>query len=330
MKVEKYKYYQVATLNMSKVLDDIQELQVCRTYLYGNSMTQIAEFFGVNRSNISRILHQHSVVIRSPKALTEIQELNLCKAYLEGEGPGPLSKRYKINYKTVYYVLRRHHVEFHRPRRHVDEHFFKDVNTPVKSYWIGFLVADGYIFNHTELSLGLGGVDEKHLCKFRDVLHTDYAIKLYAVGKYTKACLRISNRVFVNQLEKVFNRDKVMRLPKSLLNHFVRGVFDGDGSVSIYKPSTRYNLHLAVSLLGKKTFLLDLLALLPSKKSPKLQSCSCPEAAVYAMTFYSHTALELLNWLYKDSTEDTRLARKYDRYLQALGMVRDGKLSGFS
>ena len=56
-----------------------------------------------------------------------------------------------------------------------NESFFSNINTEEKAYWLGFLAADGNIYNH-KISLGLKEEDESHLQKFKLALGVSYPI----------------------------------------------------------------------------------------------------------------------------------------------------------
>jgi len=315
-----------------RALNNNQELQLCEMFSSHKSMFYIANFFSVSRTTVRNILKRHEVYVcrRRLKPLTPQQELDLCETYLNQKGLSRLSERYGVGWWVVVKVLKQHGVPLRNRKKFVDESFFKNINTPVKAYWLGFLTADGYTNGTSTFLLNLSSVDEKHVFEFRNALNSDCTISRYIRNKRSYIYLCISNGVFVSHLKKFLNRDKVVSLSNGLLSHFGRGLIDGDGCICLYKPKDGSKCKLIVNLLAKKSFLLDLNTLLPVKTSAKLRLHSSPSANVCEMRFNGCKALALLNWLYKDSTEDTRLARKYDRYLKALGMARAGKLSGFS
>jgi intein/homing endonuclease len=69
----------------------------------------------------------------------------------------------------------------------------------------------------------------------------------------------ISNKI-VNDLisyncvpNKTFKIREIPQIPKSLYRHFIRGYFDGDGSV--HKKNTRSKKQFSFSILGQKEFI---------------------------------------------------------------------------
>lgn len=128
----------------------------------------------------------------------------------------------------------------------VDETVFNDVNEK-SSYWIGFLMADGYILdskksNVYRLGLTLHEKDKDHLLRFRSFLKSSHPIKEKVMKNHPrdeKSCsLSINSNVLCNALIKhgVTPRKSLTALadPSMESNRdFWRGVVDGDGSVEM-------------------------------------------------------------------------------------------------
>lgn len=144
-----------------------------------------------------------------------------------------------------------------------NENFFEKVDTEEKAYWLGFLYADGCVFESYNkntgnlkartLQLSLAIVDENHLLNFANTLgenlHVYYgSTKLN--GKEFKYCkVDINNRKITSDIiQKGCTPRKSLTLtfpdeiilPENLKRHFVRGYFDGDGCVHVNKKTTSY------------------------------------------------------------------------------------------
>ena len=123
---------------------------------------------------------------------------------------------------------------------HCDESFFEKINTEAKSYWLGFLMADGYN-GDSEVVINLKASDASHLVKF---LHSIKATNLVTYKQEADvASIRISSRKLCNDLtdlgciraKSLVLDFPVGKIPMRLMPHFVRGYFDGDGCVHISK-----------------------------------------------------------------------------------------------
>lgn len=118
----------------------------------------------------------------------------------------------------------------------VDEDFFERIDTPNKAYLLGFIMADGNIYR-TTLTIRLKKDDLAHLEKIKTLLHFTGPIKPDNDGK--SVSLRISSLKICQDLEALkctSNKSLTLEypeIPDYLEPHFIRGYFDGDGSISI-------------------------------------------------------------------------------------------------
>jgi hypothetical protein len=118
--------------------------------------------------------------------------------------------------------------------------FNDGVNSPEESYWLGFLVGDGTIYeNRYRVKLSLQKSDEKHLEKF---------VKFLNYGKnrihlYGSMCeVSINNKeLLINLYNLGLCQNKVHKthkglIPKRYQQDFIRGLFDADGTIHISLP----------------------------------------------------------------------------------------------
>jgi hypothetical protein len=177
---------------------------------------------------------------------------NLIKQeYLIGTSVYKLQNKYKIDRHTICKWLKADGVVLRKnpckKYQHV-ENLFDNIDNEDKAYWFGFLMADGAVSlggRHTGLSLCLSLLDESHLIKFRNLISPKnrvYHIKdRIRNGKIFSYCrLDVHSVTLAKQLTKLGcgpNKSAILRfpsksvLPQRLINHFIRGYFDGDGSV---------------------------------------------------------------------------------------------------
>jgi intein/homing endonuclease len=124
----------------------------------------------------------------------------------------------------------------------INEKIFSKIETEEQAYWLGFLYADGYVSkdsNRIELTLK----DEEHVKKFANFLNISLS-KIKEKTAMNKIYYKLSFRnvqirkdlisagcIPQKSLKIVFPNEYI--LPKNLVNHFVRGYFDGDGCLAI-------------------------------------------------------------------------------------------------
>jgi DNA-binding transcriptional regulator WhiA len=142
----------------------------------------------------------------------------------------------------------------------LNENFFDEL-TEKSSYWLGFLYADGYVRmkdgKSGELKLKLKDTDKNHIEKFLKDIECKKPIKCGVDGKSKFCSVTVYSNLLVNKLFDlgcVNNKTQKIRLPKlsePFMSHFIRGYFDGDGS--IHKIKNRPN-SFSVSICSNNEF----------------------------------------------------------------------------
>jgi len=155
-----------------------------------------------------------------------------------------------------------------------NEKFFEIINSEEKAYWLGFLYADGYIqeirrrnkIKAMQLSIGLAKKDESHLYKFlhsidSNVLVSDKKVKIKN-KEYLSSIIKVSNTKMCRDLIKLGCAPRKSltlkfptqnQVPFEYINHFIRGYFDGDGSISYSNKQIVLNF-----VSGSSKFLLEI------------------------------------------------------------------------
>lgn len=121
--------------------------------------------------------------------------------------------------------------------------YFKEIDSKDKAYFLGFIAADGCVFDRYNnrqqklLSIGIHKKDEEVLIKFLYYLKSNNPIN-YTQSKITPiVSIQIVSNELCNYLSKyniVPNKTWTyfpINIPNEFWWHFLRGFFDGDGSV---------------------------------------------------------------------------------------------------
>lgn len=132
-------------------------------------------------------------------------------------------------------------------KKKLNSHYFDNIDTEEKAYWLGFICADGCVSqykNEYVFKITLQRADKDFLAKFIKAIDGDFDVKLKTArvkfdGKETKeydTCeVSFHDKIFTSNLLKYFscNKTEYLRIPKqiphSLIRHFIRGFSDGDG-----------------------------------------------------------------------------------------------------
>lgn len=194
--------------------------------------------------------------------------------------------------------------------------FFDEINSEMKAYWLGFLYADGNVFvnDHDNMvTLGLNVKDAHHVKKFADIFgrdskpRPDGIIRCVICSKYLCAKL-IEKGILPNKsgLDITSTFDSV---PTQLLHHFIRGIFDGDGSAFVSDNRFRVSFTGNIYTIAKiREMLSELLSISKPKITDHIRSPQTKEV-VWAGR---RQCFKLASYFYRDAT--LYLERKFQRF----------------
>eukprot|EP01084_Bolivina_argentea_P084281 152456_1 len=193
------------------------------------------------------------------------------------------------------------------------------------AYWLGFLFADGNVCHRSAtasvVSMGLKCIDYEHVAKFQNALQSTYKLGLHkANAQSCKAAHFIYDHALAMDLislgctpRKSLTLEWPQNIPDQYIHHFVRGYFDGDGSISFNKHAK----HFRIDFIGTQSFVHTLKSHIKlnlfhdSKTKGHIQTKQGCNALSYVGV---SSPMLVLDWMYKDSDASTRLDRKYFVY----------------
>jgi len=127
----------------------------------------------------------------------------------------------------------------------INPNYFDTIDTEAKAYWLGMIFADGsvqYDPDKRRYALVLQSKDKWIVENLRDALDSAHPIKeIQGSGFNTETIhyrLNLTSQLLVKKLiEYKPNSNNIIIpvMPASLVHHFIRGFFDGDGSVYTYR-----------------------------------------------------------------------------------------------
>lgn len=235
-----------------------------------------------------------------------------------------LGREFNCSYGTIKNLLNKHNIQSRGNKQGYprNEYYFNKIDTEEKAYWLGFLYADGCVHtNNYEISINI--TDRDHVEKFKTAIGainhkiTETNDKRFSNAK-TLYQFTIKDKQLHQDLikwgcipQKSLLLNKIPNIPRDYVSHFIRGYFDGDGSLHYLQGTNNYR----ISFVGTKNFLNDIQKELITNVS--LQSGGTGKA--YTLQIAGRKQVErILNYLYNNSTESIRLNRKYQTYLKCL------------
>lgn len=203
-------------------------------------------------------------------SLTQNDDAVISQLYLRGESARTIGARYGKSEMSIRCSLRRTGTEFRRPARQrvydVVDDFFSVIDTDEKAYWLGFIAADGCVFNRGQcfqLAVSLQRRDEPHLFKLRSVLAPDSPIhdrisKNQGFAKDSpQSVLRVTSKAMFHDLVRQGigpRKSLIMKRwmgPATLQPAYYRGLLDGDGTW-FHQPAVKRRAHCLLALIGSE------------------------------------------------------------------------------
>lgn len=250
-------------------------------YLSGNSTVKIGQLFGVSHKKIARILEEFGI----PRT-------------------GVGRRKYELN-----------------------EYYFDEIDTPNKAYILGFLCADGS--NNRDkctVSMSLEERDFDILEKIRKEIESEKELEFLDYSnkhnfgytyKNQYRLLLFSSHICDALIKHgvIPNKSLALDFPnirEDLLAHFIRGVFDGDGSIYQGKRATKFTLTITSTnsfCSTLKDIIKDILEI-----NCHVYDASNHNGITKVFTISGRNQVKkFMDWMYNDA--ELFLQRKYDRYL---------------
>ncbi len=253
-----------------------------------------------------------------------------------------LAEQFGVTRSTIRNVLKRRGVPL-KPK-HVgnkydfDVHFFDKIDTEVKAYFLGLLYADGNHYPKTrKVSIELHSKDVDILEKFKIAIGSNHP--LYPWKRTTKVSkeehlyytLGLCNAHFSGRCQElglVAAKSLILgpppegTIPDNLLHHFVRGYFDGDGSLTLMLD--RVPRVCRTSIIGTTAFCewcRDVVK--QATQQPEVGSVfvnNITKGMSYYRTAGVPSMSAFLNFIYRDAT--IYLDRKYQKYQEFIANTK--------
>jgi hypothetical protein len=227
-----------------------------------------------------------------------------------------IADKFKVSVDSIYKYVKIHQIKYDMHYTGIytcNENFFS-YDTPESFYIAGFIAADGSLQQRQYskiLKICLSDKDLAHLEKIKLALDSDHIIKIYDVKPSklvitTHKCAELS--ITSNQIYDDLQRFNIMpnktftyNMPEWLINHsmvhhFMRGYFDGDGTISTSSKQGGFNI------LGTKSFLAQYRTIL--ENNCKLNHNKiCVKGNVFSLSYGGrHMMCKLYQFLYRDAT----------------------------
>lgn len=216
------------------------------------SLTKYASRIGLDTSKNSKV--------RKEPLKNHKQEI--IKSYQDGLSTCKIAKKYKCASTSVLHILQQNNIETREDRKYTaDFDFFHVIDTPEKAYVLGWWYTDGNVDLKGKMRLQIA--DRQILENIKIIIKYDGEIDIVPPPKKfphrkVQFCLTINKQEMAKDLiDKGCTPNKsltitfptVDKVPAHLYPYFLRGVFEGDGSISWNKKNS-----WACSITGTEEF----------------------------------------------------------------------------
>lgn len=256
--------------------------EICNRYIDGLSIKQISKICGHSCAKVRKILMDGKVNLRPKYTFNRSQISNA---------------------------------------RELDVDYFKEIDSSDKAYWLGIISSDGTI-SRDGYKVSLTSKDFELVENFKKSIKSSHKISI--VNSLDKRTNKIYKRYLIQIASKDFAEDIISngvtsnkshisffpKIKKIFYNDFIRGIFDGDGSLERSGQNS-----IRISFTGSKEILEYTQEYFKSKysieKHPIYQVTK--NMNVYRTHYFKDSDC-ILDILYKNSSLTTRLTRKYKIY----------------
>jgi hypothetical protein len=305
--------------------DQIQEMTE-----NGYAVRRIAKKLALEESFVRDVVKVNNFSLKS-EIFADDKIERICELYEGGVSAKSLGLKFSIDKRRIQkWVIStgrlRSKDESHR-FTDLHEHIFDIIDTPEKAYWLGFLYADAYNGDTINtLAMSLQEQDLGHLKKFNDFmgLPHDKIIFTKTNKNYTYYTSKVfSKHVCTKLTELGCPRAKsfIVKFPEwldnKLYNHFIRGMFDGDGCLTFREKQKEWKWSLvSTDMMCESLQLiilenLNLIVNFHNISKTGRNTCEMESGG-------NEKILKIMDWLHKDSEREIRLDRKYEKYLQLI------------
>lgn len=248
-------------------------------YNNGNSMAKTAKIFHSTPNTLKKLFNEKNIYIRNQKEQLILENIKRTKA--------------------------------------INHNYFSVLNNE-NSYYIGFLAADGTIRkDRNEIKIGLSSVDKEFLQDFKEKIKTEKEIHTYMTSNGFE-CSELSFSSLQMKLDlmnygivpnKTVIGLNLNLIPKQYQLAFIKGFFDGDGSV-VFNKNTK---QIKVSFVSHTKEILEQINNFFNKQGYIYQD---NRKILYSLEFSTLPSLKILKNFYKLNTPC--LKRKYEKYQEIL------------
>lgn len=257
-------------------------------------------------------------IILSNNIVSEIIDL-----YQSGISTSKIGRQFNLSGEYIRCLLKNNNIYIRKyyeiNKKHtINEYLFDCIDTQEKAYFLGILFADGNVHSkYNAITIKLHKKDKNILVKLSNIIFS----KIVLYTSENNYVLKFSSHHMKQKLIElgcVPNKSLKLFFPQidaKLYSHFIRGYFDGDGSIYRYKND------FGMNIISTEKFCFSIYEIIYDhvkisgsvNKDKKMLSHNNNITSILSYAG-NHRIINILDWLYKDAT--IYMERKYEKYLE--------------
>lgn len=237
-----------------------------------------------------------------------------------------------IYLNKIYGTERRYRRKPRKKTYTINESYFEKIDSEDKAYFLGLLYADGCMSTvHDVVQIALKEEDKYILEKFSNYIGSNKPLRLlkgslikgfknmkkdyYRKNQYIMIIYSSKLKTQLKNLGITPNKTFTLKFPNMIdemfMNHFIRGLFDGDGGIYGYSKNK-----WEISIAGNKEFN-DKLCEYLINKNIRCRVDKHSSLNVYYIRIAGRlNCIDLYNFMYSDAT--IFFKRKYNKFLECI------------
>jgi hypothetical protein len=297
----------------------------------GFAINKIANILNISRQSIKLIVDDLKIKLQKEQ-FNDDKIKKIIDLYQQGVSAKSLSIKFSIDKRRIQKWVKEKGILRDKNDSHRitfwNDHAMDLITSPEQAYWLGFCFADAYNCQQTNtFNISLKQDDKKHLEKFAEFLSfpiekiKDYiSYNKESEKEYQCAGIKLYSKYFCETMAQhgcPQAKSFIIKFPdflnERLYSHFIRGLFDGDGS--LYQNSInnewRWNLLSTQECGGYiKNIINEKLNI-----NLNIGQFSKTNNNTYCLNISGNKQInKLMTWLYKESNPLIRMDRKYNKH----------------
>lgn len=252
--------------------------------------------------------------------MSYFNESEIIKLYQLGNSCGQIAKQFNTYSTSIRRVLIRNNIKLRTVSQSlatVKNNPFTDLTNQNVNYWLGYLIADGYIETKgNDINITTSDKDIEHLKKYINFLNVDISINTYLHSKFKVNCNRVTfgNKEIKSYLVNLGitpNKSMTVDLKIPMNWNILRGIIDGDGCFKLVnKQYSHKGYYIAEIATSSEKLKGSIISFLEANNIKCNYSTIIKKNILYLITIGKKSEVKkLINNLYKNA--DTFLDRKY-------------------